>query len=282
MTAGLGPPTVSLPYDVVDARVLEDASAVVGDRRREPDEVLRRVELRLMREAQRPRRRERQRCRRDKVGVETETLRGIGLGFDRLHSFRPVRVGVGVPALEVAGDLVPRRQRGNQLDAAMIRFAVESRTLQPERLDQVSIDECMLRRDLRRRATGDLPRDPARFQHRHRVSGLQQQVRRRQAHDATADDRHVGAIRLLVTDIARLRRARDPTRLRLPRQRHGFPAGHGNVAMRDSATRPIGRGAALILCCDHHASMASTMRSISGIGRSAPAIRMTLRRTIAS
>ena len=123
--ARLNPPCKPFPAHVRDPRALENAPAARDDRRGKPDQVLGRVELGLVREPQRARCRERQRGGLHDGGIEAELARRLRFGFDRGHPLRLVRIGMRIFTLEVARDAKIARERDSQLDARVIRLAVE-------------------------------------------------------------------------------------------------------------------------------------------------------------
>jgi hypothetical protein len=107
--------------------------------------------------------------------------------------------------------------------ATGIGVGIGLRELAAARVDEMTIDEPVLRRHLRRGPAGDLKADAARLEHNHRFARLHQPQRRGEADDAAADDEHVGMQGLLEAGKVRRRRARSPTAgaaaAKLPRTR---------------------------------------------------------------
>ena len=165
-----------------------------------------------MRKSQRTRSRERQRRRLHDVRVEAQRPRSLRFGFDRRRSVAIDACTRRRPCARGRSRCRDRRASAAiSSTAAVVRLAVQPRPLDAERFDQMRVDERVLRSDLRRRASGHRLPHTERFEHRHRVAGPRQQIRRRETHDAGTDDGDVGAIRLLVAWVTRRGRRRRPS-----------------------------------------------------------------------
>lgn len=76
--------------------------------------------------------------------------------------------------------------------AGGIRIGIGLRQVPPERVDEMAIDQRVLRRDLGRRAAGHLAACPQAFDDDHRPTGLAKAKRRREPDNPGAHDNGIG------------------------------------------------------------------------------------------
>jgi hypothetical protein len=139
-----------------------------ADRLCKADEVLRGIELCLIRKPQGRVRLERQWCSGEHLGVEANPKRSLGFGHDLITPCWINRIGVGVLRPEVACDIELVYPLADLLNASSVRFGVAFCQVDIESFDQVPIDQPVLARDLCRRAAGHLASDPPRFEYSNR------------------------------------------------------------------------------------------------------------------
>ena len=178
-----GRPPTAAGLDRGDARVLEDAPAGRFDRHREPHEILRGIELRLIAKPHRTGGLERKRRPIQHLGVEADAAGGFRLGGDLVPAGGIAGVGIGGFRFEIAGDAELADPVANLLRTASVGLGIVLRLIDAERIDQVAIDQRVLAGDLCGRAAGHLPSDPARLDHGDRQPGLRQQKGRGEPDD---------------------------------------------------------------------------------------------------
>ena len=91
--------------DLGYAGVFENSAASCFERACKTDEILRWIELRLIRKPQCCGGRERQRSFCEHLGLEANTTRSLGFGLDLMTPCRIDRIGIGILRLEIACDI---------------------------------------------------------------------------------------------------------------------------------------------------------------------------------
>src|SRR5690606_34175738 len=194
-----------------DAGSLEHLPARTDDRCRQPDAIERRIELRLIGEAEPAAGGKRQRRAIEHVGGQTETECGLrfrlDIGKTLLVSLDP---GDRRPPFEVTGDGELVDAAFNEFCAFAIGIGVKLRLLATDRPDQVIVNEPMLRGDLGRRAPRDLPANPQCLDDGDGAPRFCNLQRGRQPYDPAADDGDVDSMLPLERGIARLGRNDGP------------------------------------------------------------------------
>jgi hypothetical protein len=219
--------------DPLCGRPLEHVTAASRDALREREEELQGMELRLVLEAKRTRRRDGQRHIADDLGAEGETASRFGVRLEPAPFFPRVGPHICRQPAEVALDPLVTSPLLDEVDRRLVRFGVQPRLLRAEALHELVVLDAVLRCQLRRRVAGRAPAEPARLDQRDGPSCFLQQERGQDADDSAAGDRDVDADVALEARVLRLAGGREPKRARpvdgsvsrrplLARARHGF------------------------------------------------------------
>jgi len=194
------------------ARQFENVAPVTVDPLRERKEILARVKLSLVVERGRAFHRVRERSLLDEARCQTGASRGRDLLLDPRPLGARLAVDVVRLPLEIAVDRFLRDEARDQVERALLRRRVNTRSGGVELLLDVRVDGAVGRRDFRRRVSRRAVEDPLRFDNRDRLSGLLQEQRRRDPDDPGSDDRHVDFDLVAQCGVRRLLRRLDPQR----------------------------------------------------------------------
>lgn len=149
------------------AAVFEEAATPVRNGMRQSDKVFGRIELRLVGKTKRADRLEGKRCAVEYLRLQPDLPCSLCLGLDLFASFRVRGVGVCILAFQIAGDPIFPDPVLDQFDSCRIRLGIVARRGQTASVDQMAVDQRVLRGDLCCRAAGHLLTNLKRFDKDH-------------------------------------------------------------------------------------------------------------------
>src|SRR5215204_4309145 len=181
--------------DCRDPRLLKDACPGRCGRARKANQVLHRVELRLVWKMQRACGFEGQWRAIQHAGLKADRLRGINLAFDIGATGSIACKGIGVFRLKIAGYCKLSDPAADLPTRGSICVGIALSLVNTKGIDQVPIDQRMLARDLGSRTSCNLPSDLPCLKDGNGEPRHRQSISRRESDDASADNCNVSAAR---------------------------------------------------------------------------------------